>query len=104
MGPSKSLGLLTCYCAETIQSSGLSAANILFPIRRQELCQDWLTAYGTSNGMMLAIVLFVSIAKIGISYLLVSLSKFERSHSVTAELASGTFKIFVAQFINAVNM
>lgn len=94
--------MLTCYCVAAFQSYGINSENIQFPITGQLLCKNWLTAYGTSNGMMLAIVIFVSVAKIGISYLLVSISKFERSHSVTAELASGTFKIFVAQFINAV--
>ncbi len=50
----------------------------------------------------MGIVLLISVAKLCICYLMSKLSKFERSHSLTAELASGALKIFLSQFINAV--
>lgn len=96
------MGLLSCFCIEQIQRFGFSIASANFPEYNEPLCGQWLATYGASNGMMLGIVIFVALAKIGISYSLIAISKFERSHSVNAELASGTFKIFVAQFINSV--
>jgi hypothetical protein len=96
------MNLLPCYCVARIKESGLGIVNTVFPARNEELCWQWLKAYGTSNGMMLAIVLFVSIAKLGINFILPIIARFERKHSMTAELASGSLKIFVSQFINAV--
>jgi len=100
-GPLKSLGLLPCYCADRIAKFGIDVVNMEFPTKKEKLCSDWLESYGISNGMMLGIVLFVTVANFAIWYILVKIASFERSHSVTDELASGTFKIFISLFVNS---
>ncbi len=71
-----------------------------FPEKQEKLCRKWLLAYCKANGMMLGTVLFVSVANLIFYYALTGITSLERSHSVTSQLASGTFKIFVSQFLN----
>jgi len=76
--------------------------NEKFPVSNKQLCKDWGKEYIISNILLLFISLIISIANLLLSFILSKLTTYEKSHSITGELASGTLKIFIALFINSV--
>lgn len=96
------MGYLPCYCSSQLTQNGFSSMDEEFPISGKTLCKDWITSYGITNGLMLGTIIFISVFNLILSYLLTALSKFERSHSLTTELASNTLKIMISQFVNSV--
>lgn len=95
------MGYLACYCSKRFVSSGFKITNEEFP-GGEKLCNDWITSFGITNGLMIGIVGIVSVTNLVICYLLAAITRFERHHSVTNELVSETLKILIAQFINSV--
>lgn len=97
------MGYLACYCAERFKSSGFGITKEVFGDGRK-LCKDWIGKFALSNGFLVGIVVIVSLANIILTYLLATITKIERRHSITSELTSSTLKIIIAQFINSVRL
>jgi len=97
------MGYLSCYCTKRIKESGIEAIEEVFAQSGKKLCKEWVESYKIVNGLIVGVLTLITISNAIIPYIVVKLTKFEKWHSRTAELASGTLKIFILQFINSVN-
>lgn len=96
------MGYLVCYCSRQIKKFGFGIVNEVFSTSKRKLCSEWLHSYESANGFTIGIVFLIIVSNVVIGYFVGSMGEFERSHTASKALASGTLKIFVAQFVNSV--
>jgi len=95
--------IVGCYCIqEFIEAIRTHGANGLTVVQEAEgeLCIDLLSAYATSQSLIVGAALLVVVVNAVLKAVLTAITKFERHANRSDETASLAFKIFVAQFVN----
>jgi hypothetical protein len=98
------MGYLNCYCQKRIEEYGFGIVKEVFADSKKKLCEEWLSSYESANGFMTSIIFLINVINLVIAYIISALVKYEKSHNTNQALTSATLKIFIAQFINSVDI
>jgi hypothetical protein len=92
-----------CFCRENLVNKGLSATSaISLGAGSIKPCSSWIESYITSQSLTVGTILLVPLVNIILSFLLASLTEFERNQTVSINISSNMWKSFLLQFINTV--
>lgn len=88
-----------CFCYDSLFENGYSYTNEI-TIGGQLACQDWVSKYITVNALNAGIIILVPFTNSLIQIVLRFLTSFEKNKTLTEDMVSNMWKIFVLQFIN----